>query len=133
MSAHSGEENWLQLGVAADLAKHYNADANEFLELLAKLLEDALPETTEIERAGGWLARVKPVRRLEVELDEWQYALERQGSSPLRASRTRLVRGVALKTQTLSVAQWIEALGEALEARAQSSEEARDALEKLLK
>lgn len=64
------EDGWLKLGVAAELGKRYGADARDFVELLATLLQGALPEATTVERGGGWLSRAKPVRRLQVALDD---------------------------------------------------------------
>jgi hypothetical protein len=127
----SQDPAWLEIGVAAELNRHYSRGAREFLELLALLLEDALPDETTVERRGGLLAR-KRVARLDVELDAYRYALEATGRGSLRATRTHIVRGIALKTEELAMPEWIAALGAALEARARNSAAAHEALARLL-
>jgi hypothetical protein len=120
---------WLQIGVAADLAKRYEADQREFFASLAALLEGALPNETQVERRGGLLSK-KTLFRVTVTLDENRYALEDGSRGNLLATRTHIVRGIALKTEELPVAEWIGELIAAIEARARHSQAAREALSK---
>jgi hypothetical protein len=46
--------------------------------------------------------------------------------------RTRVVRGIALKTERLTLEQWLLELARALSAEAQASAQARSALQRLL-
>lgn len=46
------------------------------------------------------------------------------------AKRTRVVRGIALKTEELPVAAWLEEVGLALEVEAHSNQAAHEALSK---
>jgi hypothetical protein len=123
-------EGWERVGVAAALAKQYSQDEREFLSLLAVFLEGALPNDTRVERKG-WFGK-KTVCRVAVALDEFNYVLDDPGRGPLQASRARVVRGVALKTEQLPVPQWIEVLSVAIDQRASTSQAAREALSKLL-
>ena len=126
------EEEWLKIGVAATLARSYAADQREFLESLARMLEQALPGHVEVRRGGGLLSRRRPVRQVQVELEDYRYALEDPGQGALRARRTRISRGIALSTEQLPVEAWIQALGDALQGHAERNGAAAGALRRLL-
>ena len=125
------EQEWFKFGVAATLAKQYSGDQRQFLELLAQMLERALPDETQIERRGGFFAK-KTLHKVVVMLGENRYTLEDPGRGPLSALRTRIARGIALKTETISVETWVQELGTALDERARSSASAREALARLI-
>src|SRR6266542_5212055 len=125
------EQDWLQFGVAAALAKKYAADEHLFLEQLASMLQAVLPADTKLERQGG-LFSPKTVRRVSVTLDNARYALEADGRRPLSASRSRIVRGIALKTEPLPVQDLLSELGSALAERAKASEATRTALSRFV-
>jgi hypothetical protein len=115
------------------LAASLRADATDtaaFLEALATRLEGALPGQVDVQRKGG-LFGGKRVRRIEVRLAERHYEIEGNGGPPT-ARRRSVVRGIALKTEELSVDAWIEALSADLLELAQTSERGRAALERLL-
>ncbi len=107
-------------------------DAHAFVQALAAKLEDALPGQVTIERHGGLFSREKPVRRIELELGEHRYRITDQGHGRLEVERLRVVRGVTLKREDLTVDAWIAALTEELSDMAESSNRAREALERLL-
>ena len=124
------QNNALQLGVAAYLAKSYGEDERDFLESAALMLERALPESTRIERGGAFWSKVRPVKNLAVTLGDLEWMLANRGkNAPLEAQIRRSVRGVALKTETVSMADWIARLSAALNERAGQSQSAREALE----
>ncbi len=125
------QQEWVKFGVAATLSKQYAADQRDFLELLAKMLESALPDETEIGRRGGLFSK-KTVSRVAVALGENRYTLEDPGRGPLRATRTHIVRGIALKTEEIAVQDWLAELGAALDERARTSAQAREALARLV-
>jgi len=125
------EPNMLNLGVAAALGKHYATDQRTFLETLATMLESALPDETVIERRGGLFAK-KTVKRIVIALDEFRYTLEDRGRGPLHAVRTRIVRGIALKTEEITMDTWLTELGATLDQRANSSAAAREALARII-
>lgn len=107
-------------------------DAHAFLQALAAKLDGALPGQVRIERHGGLFSHEKPVRRIDLDLDEFRYAIEDAGHARLKAERTRVVRGIALKTEPLGVDEWIERLATDLALAAERSATAREALERLL-
>jgi len=101
------------------------------MELLGQMLESALPSQTEITHKGGLFSK-KSVHRISVALGGYRYSLEENGTAPPIATRTQVVRGIALKSEDLSVQDWIDALGSTLDERAKESSEARDALNRLI-
>lgn len=116
------------------LAASLRADATDtaaFLEALAARLEGALPGQVEVQRKGGLFGGGKRVRRVDVRLGEGHYELEGVHGAVV-ARRRRVVRGIALKSEELSVDAWIDALSADLLTLAQSSERGRLALERLL-
>jgi hypothetical protein len=116
------------------LAASLRADAGDtdaFLGALAAKLGGALPHRVRVERGGGLFSHGHPVRRLAVNLGEWEYELA-AGAGGLDASRTHTVRGVALKSEPLGLEEWIDALGAELAALAQHSAQDHAALQRLL-
>ena len=127
----TGEE-FTDVGVAGALASVYAEDARGFLPLLAVILSGAMPAETEVERRGGLFQREKPVRKVSVTLGENVYTMEDLGRGPLAASRTKIVRGIKLKTDPLPVEEWLAELSGEIAARARGNEKAFFALRGLL-
>lgn len=108
------------------------ADTHAFLQALAVRLEDALPGQIRVERGGGLFSRGKDVKRIELDLGEDRYSVEDEGHGRLRSQRVKVVRGIALKTETLNMDEWLQGLSADLAALAERSGQARQALERLL-
>lgn len=116
------------------LASSLRADANDagaFMEALATKLGGALPQRARIERGGGLFSHNHPVRRIALNLGDWEYVVVHDGGA-LNASRTHLVRGIALKSEPLSLDEWIETLAAELTQLADRSAQDRAALQRLL-
>ena len=96
------------------------------------MLERALPDATQIERGGAFWSKTRPVKNLKVTLGEREFRLVSEAGAPLAASIRRSVRGVALKTEAVPIADWIARLSAAMSERAAQSREAREALENWL-
>ena len=118
----------IKIGVAANLARYYSAEGHDLLLSLAGLLQEVLGERTQIHRAGGFLAQ-KHLVGFAFTLGEWRFSLD-DVHGALSAKRTHFVRGIALKSEDVPVAAWLEEVGAALEAEAQHNQAARDALSK---
>lgn len=131
MSDDFEQQEWFKVGMAATLAREYAADQRTFLELLAQMLERALPDETQVTRKGGLFTK-KTVQRVVVTMNEDRYTLEDPGRGPLQAARTRVVRGIALKTEPITAEEWVNALGSTLDERARTSAETRAALARLV-
>jgi hypothetical protein len=126
------ESDGLQFEVLASSLRADLTDTALFLNALAEKLGGALPQQCAVERRGGLFAREKPISRVSVELGEYRYVIERANHGALRAARTKVVRGIALKTDEMPVDEWIEALSRDLAQYAARNAQARLALERLL-
>ena len=115
------------IGVQASLARLYKTDQTRFVEELAGTLERSLPDETQVERRGG-LFTEKRVSAVRIYLGEHLYSLEVPPRRGLSSTRTKLVRGIKLKTETLGMDDWLAAVSQALRQFAQSNQQARDAL-----
>jgi hypothetical protein len=123
------QQSWVQLGVAGALEQEYRKDQTFFLELLRRTLESALPEETEI-KTRGFLK--KTLAAILVTLDGNRYGFEKPERGPVIATKTKIVRGIALKTEEVAVGEALAELSTALEQRAAKSAEARAALAGML-
>lgn len=113
------------------VAASLRADASDLstgLEVLARKLEAALPGRVRVERRG---LLTKKVERVECDVGETRYSLAAGRGRP-EARRATVVRGVTLKNEELGLDAWIDELARELAREAQSSEQARLALTRLL-
>lgn len=107
-------------------------DALALVEVVAAKLEDALPGRAEVQRCGIRLfSREKRVERIDVDLGEATYQLNSDGRT-ISGLRGQAVRGVTIKREELGLDEWVSRLTGELQAQAQSSTEARAALDRLL-
>ncbi|HUY79723.1 MAG TPA: hypothetical protein VMV29_23325 [Ktedonobacterales bacterium] len=117
------------------LASSLRADANDagaFMEALAEKLGGALPQRARVERGGGMFSHKHPVRRIALNLGDYEYVVVADGGGALSAARTHLVRGIALKSESLGLDEWIETLAAELTQLADRSAQDRAALQRLL-
>jgi hypothetical protein len=119
----------LAASLAAGLTREYAGDREMFLSLLVEALQPALGGRLRIQR-GGWLKRDGPIRRLDLDLDDHRFFLEVGKSGALSAARQRVVRGIALKTEEMTVEEWLQAVTAALADYARTHREALDALKR---
>jgi hypothetical protein len=115
--------------IAAGLTRDYGGDREIFLSLLVEALQPALGDRLRVQRAG-WFRRDGPIRRLDLDLDAQRFALDVGKGGSLSATRQRVVRGIALKTEDLSVEAWLQAVAAALADYARTHQEALDALKR---
>lgn len=106
-------------------------DLSTFLEVMAAKFEGALPGRSRVEYQGGRLRRNKQVRRIVVTLGEDRFEAAREQGS-IRTQRARVVRGIALRTDSLPVESWLLELSQALIQESQATSADRIALERLL-
>lgn len=118
------------------LAASLRADAGDlptFVEVFAGKLEGALGARVQVERhAKKLLSHDKVVRMITVALGDMRYTLTSDPPGVIVTMRAKAVRGIVLKSERLELAPWIESLARDLAAEAQSSEQARMALQRLL-
>ncbi len=99
------------------------ADIEAAIHHIAERLRESFPDHTEIETAlfGG------KIKLLEVKLDPHVYRVRRDGKH-LVPERSKVVRGVALKTTPLDFADWVRELSTDLTAMAKATAASRAAL-----
>jgi hypothetical protein len=115
------------------LAASVRADATDvraFVSALATKLELSFPARCRVERSG-FLAKKKRVRRIAVDLGDARYELEHDDGA-VNARRSTVVRGIALKSEELSLEEWVDKLVAQLSVEAEQSERDREALERLI-
>ena len=122
----------MQFEVLASSLRADLTDTSLFLSALAEKLGGALPQQCVVERKGSLFSKEKPIFRVNLELGEHRYVIERSDRGGLKAGRTRVVRGIALKTEELQLDTWIDDLSRDLAQYAQKNAQARMALERLL-
>jgi hypothetical protein len=116
--------------VAASLRAD-SADIRSFVEVLASKLESAFPRMAQVERERGFGRKPKPVRRVVLSLGDERYVLEAAPAGPA-CTRSTVVRGIALKTEQVSLDTWLDEVSHAVARHAEASEQGRVALERLL-
>lgn len=119
----------LAASITAGLSREYAGDREMFLALLVESLRPALGERLRLER-GGWLRRDGPIRRIELDLDALRFALQVGKAGALSATRCRVVRGIALKTEELTVEAWLQEVAQAVAEYARTHHEALEALKR---
>ena len=121
------EDGLLGLAVQANMARMHKMGQREFVEELAGTLERWLPDETEVQRRGSLFGEKKIVA-VRVHLGEHIYSVDLPGRGPAAAAVTRVVRGIKLKTEPLSIDEWLAVITEALAQFAERNQQARDAL-----
>jgi hypothetical protein len=107
------------------------ADVDAFVESLAVKLEQAMPGRVRVHRWRGGLRGPKRVQRIVLDAGDRRLELRLSGGA-IETSTSRLSGGIVLKTERMSVDEWISALSEAVAAEAERSTVTRQALERLL-
>ena len=116
------------------LAAALRADANDtstFLPVLARKLEDALPHHTVVRRKRRLLRNGGAIEGLSVSVGEDRLDLE-TSDGRLVGRRVRVVRDIAISSDELTIPEWVDDLSRRLAAEAETSEQARLAMERIL-
>ena len=108
------EDALIRLGVAAEAARRYCADQRELAGDLARTIDKFLPGHAEIEYSGG-LFGGRRLASIRIPVKDHVFQLSVPPKGPLVATRAKVVRGIRLKTETLSVPDWLAALCEELD------------------
>jgi hypothetical protein len=123
--------DWESLGVAGALLQRYQQDQQALLEQLAVFLESTLPQQTSVRRTFGVLGP-RRTTGLSLEIGGMRYELSRANRGGLEANRTRVVRGVAVRTEPRSVEDWLSEVSATLATELERTDGGRAALERLL-
>jgi hypothetical protein len=119
----------VSMGVAGALAQEYAKDQREFLPMLAHLLKDALPGEVQLIETGLFKKTIKGIVLIH---GDSRMTLQDNGRGAPEASHTKVVRGIALKTDVLTIEEWLTMVSETLEESARSSASARAAMARTL-
>ncbi len=125
-------DHGIQVEALAAALKMGKDEAKELLETLATRLLVIMPENTSVERGGWILSSDRPVRQLTVRFDDCHLQLVKEKTGTVTARNMKIVRGVVLKTTSLTVDEWIKALAAELAKSAQHNAQTRDALNKFV-
>jgi prefoldin subunit 5 len=122
----------MDFDLAASSLRADGADIPAFIETLAAKLEAALPQRTRVQRqAKRMFSKDKRVQGIEVSMGENAYTLSLRGDVA-QGRRAKTVRGIAIKSEELTLDAWLQALTAELADEAQRSEASRRALQELL-
>ncbi|MGC8560461.1 MAG: hypothetical protein ACP5O1_07255 [Phycisphaerae bacterium] len=103
-----------------------------FLEALAVRLEQSLPGMVQVQRKrDGLFAKTQHVASISLQLDNFQFVLQKEPAG-IRTSRTKVVRGVTLKSDDLSLADWLTAVDAELKTAAADAEKSHSVLREFL-
>ncbi len=105
------------------------ADLRTLVPVLGAKLAQALPSRVTLHH-GGFFGN-GPLDAFAVDLGAWRFALRMEHGQPV-AERVHIVRGIALKTESIPLEEWIDALSASLAEVAASSAHDRAALLRLL-
>jgi hypothetical protein len=100
------------------------ANAASFLHQLATTLSQGFAEQSKIEAQGGH------VMSIEVSLEPHLFIARRQGNTVV-AQHKRISRGIALKTKTLALDEWLALLTESLAKHANTNARAAWVLQQI--
>jgi hypothetical protein len=125
------EPSGLDLELLAASFREDLGDVKAFVEGLAAKLEELLPTRVRVDRKRSGFRGPKLVQRIEFDSGDQRLSLRYDGRS-VEAVCARLSGGIVLKSETLSVEAWLDALGAAIAAEAERSATTRQALERLL-
>ncbi|MHB8415156.1 MAG: hypothetical protein ACYC9S_12900 [Leptospirales bacterium] len=107
-------------------------DLKAFLEALAVRLEQGLPGHVEVKRKReGILAKTRRVRGITIRTDNGHYVLDAT-TADMQLSRLHEVRGVVVRTELLSLPEWLTGLQEELKRLSGTAQGASDVLHNFL-
>lgn len=128
-SANGGAGESISFELLAAALRADTADLGAWVAALGAKLAGALPDRVQVRHSG--IFGNGPVTGMVADLGEWRFALHVQHGRPM-AERAHIVRGIALKTEQVSLDAWIDALSQSLSEIAATSARERAALQRLL-
>ena len=117
----------VQIGIAGALTRELGQDHEAFVQHLAHALASAFPNEAELRHEGGFLSK-KRLAGVSIKLGDDLYSLLKPAKGQIESTKTHVVRGIALKTEPLPIADWLREVSERLEARVSGDSHARSAL-----
>jgi len=107
-------------------------DTKAFMEAFAVRMEGAIPDRVKVERhRDGLFSKLSHVASVSITLEQHVYVLVLD-KAHLLAQRTRIVRGVTLKSEQLAVPVWLQDLQRDIAAMAEYAGAAQQVLHDFL-
>lgn len=129
MSERERASGQLDFDLLAASLRADSADMGTWVAVLGEKLAGALPSRVRL-RHGG-LFGGGAVNGFSVDLGAWRFGLRQEHGQPV-GERTHVVRDIALKTETLPLDAWLDALVRSLAEVAATSARERAAIQGLL-
>ena len=129
--AVTGMDDSFDLELAAASLRADQTDVHVLVKVLVDQLADALGDRLRVERAGGRFRRSVQIRSLVIDMGGDQFGAVVEGPT-LRCTVGHTSGGIRIRTESVSVDDWIARLLGALQAEAAHSQAARQALEKMV-
>lgn len=127
----SSPDEAFDFDMAAASLQANTADVHMMLKLLVRQLADVLGKRLVFERAGGLLRRSDEVKSVELSLGDDVLRAEVDGAS-LRCTIGHSSGGIRIRSEQVTMDEWLRRLLQGLQAEAQHSEHARLALENIV-
>jgi hypothetical protein len=121
----------LDLEVAAASILNANRDVQSLLKALAAQLSSALGDRMRVERKGSLLHRSDEVKSLEADIGKEQFRAEAQRGG-IACTVAHASGGIRIRSDEVTMDQWLRRLLEALQAEAAHSDAVRAALEHIV-
>lgn len=111
-----------------------NSDIQSSMAALAAALQSFSPSGCEVKRKKrGFRSKQETIESISLHLGDETFTIENSGgSSGITCTRAKIVRGIVLKRDELTVDEWINSLAESLAVEAERTEKGRDAIARLL-
>jgi hypothetical protein len=119
------------LEMAAASLRADGSDVGILVKVLADQLGDALGSRMEVQRAGGRFRKSDKVRSIRITMDGDQFDAEVDGPT-LRCTIGHSSGGIRIRSEKVSVDEWLTRLLTVLKAEAANSQAVRQALESMV-
>jgi hypothetical protein len=126
----SGDDS-LDLDVAAASILNANRDVHMLLKALVAQLSSALGDRMTVERKGGLLRKSDEIHSLQADVGKDQFRAELHGDGVI-CSVGHSSGGIRIRSEEVSMDEWLRRLLQALQAESAHSEAARAALEHMV-
>jgi hypothetical protein len=118
--------------MSAAWIRRAQGDLKTFMEGFAARLEGAVPAHVTVERKrDGLFSKSSHVIKIAVEMEQHLYSLTFDAGR-LAAWRTKIVRGVTLKSEQMSIPEWLAALHRDIQSLADHASSARNVIHEFL-
>ncbi len=121
----------LELATAVVQLQSAASDGQMLLRLLAEELGTTLGTRMTVERAGGFLRKSNQIKRIAIRLGDDDLEALSDGPS-IRCSIGHGSGGIRIRSEQVSMDQWLTRLLTTVQAEAEQSESARQALENIV-